>query len=142
MAILIALAILAAVVISVLSYYRFARSRTNAIDSIAVLPFQNVSNDPNVEYLSDGIAESLINSLTQLQQLKVIARATAFRFKGKDADPQEVGRQLSVHAVLMGRVRQTGDNLNVQVDLVDAQTGAQLWGEEYERKISDVVTSA
>jgi TolB-like protein/Tfp pilus assembly protein PilF len=138
-AIVVVLAIPAAVVISVLTYYRSAPIPSNAIESIAVLPFQNVTNDPNLEYLSDGIAESLINSLTQLQQLKVMARATAFRFKGKDIDPQQVGRQLNVHTVLMGRVRQTGDTLNVQVDLVDAQTGAQLWGEEYERKISEVV---
>lgn len=118
----------------------FAKSNTTQIDSIAVLPFQNTSGDPNVEYLSDGIAESLINSLTQLQQLRVIARSTAFRFKGKDIDPQAVGRDLNVRAVLTGRVRQIADRLNIQVDLVDVATGAQLWGEEYERKVSDIVT--
>lgn len=140
LAIVIVLAIPAAVIVSVLTYNRFSQTRSNAIESIVVLPFQNVSNDPNVEYLSDGIAESLINSLTELQQLKVIARATAFRFKGKDIDPQQVGRQLNVRAVLMGRVRQTRDSLSVQVDLVDATTGAQLWGKEYERKASDILS--
>jgi TolB-like protein len=110
-----------------------------AIDSVAVLPLVNASNDPNAEYLSDGIAEALINSLTELQQLKVIARSTAFRYKGKDVDPQAVGRELKVRAVLMGRVRQVGNALNVQMDLVDAQTGAQLWGKEYERKLSEVL---
>lgn len=94
----------------------------------------------NAEYLSDGIAESLINSLTQLQQLKVIARSTAFRFKGKDIDPEAVGRELNVRAVLMGSVRQMGDKLNIQVDLVDAATGAQLWGQEYERPVSDALS--
>src|SRR6266567_1015477 len=107
--------------------------------SIAVLPFENASGNPETEYLSDGISESMINSLTELQQLKVIARSTAFRYKGKPVDPQVVGRELKVRAVLMGLVRQTGERLNVQVDLVDAVTGAQLWGEEYERKLADVL---
>ena len=121
-------------------YFYFARSGSRAaIDSIAVLPLVNASNDPNTEYLSDGISEALINSLTELRQLKVIARSTAFRYKGREVDPQTVGHELNVRAVLMGRVRQMGDTLNIQVDLVDASTGAQLWGEEYERKISDVL---
>jgi len=113
---------------------------TKQIESIAVMPFQNASGSVDTEYLSDGISEALINSLTELQQLKVIARSTAFRYKGKEIDPQTVGRELSVGAVLMGRVRQVGDSLNVQVDLVDAATGAQLWGKEYERKASDVLS--
>jgi eukaryotic-like serine/threonine-protein kinase len=106
-------------------YFYFARA---AIDSIAVLPLVNTSGDPNTEYLSEGISEALINSLTELQQLRVIARTTAFRYKGKQIDPQAVGRELNVRAVLMGRVRQVGDALYVQVDLVDTSTGAQLWG--------------
>jgi TolB-like protein/Flp pilus assembly protein TadD len=122
--------------------YRYFSSGpgSGSIDSIAVLPFQNVGEDPNFEYLSDGIAESLINSLTQLQQLKVIARNTAFRYKGKDVDAEQVGRDLNVKAVLTGRVRQVGDKLNIQVDLVDAVSGAQLWGEEYERPASDALS--
>jgi TolB-like protein/Tfp pilus assembly protein PilF len=108
-------------------------------ESIAVLPFENAIHDADTEYLSDGIAEALINSLAELQQLKVIARSTAFRYKGKQVDPQGVGRELNVRTVLMGVVRQTGDKLNVQVDLVDATTGAQLWGHEYERKLADVL---
>ncbi len=123
-----------------LFFYRYLSSETGQIDSIAVLPFQNVSGDPNFEYLSDGIAESLINSLTQIQQLKVIARNTAFRYKGKDVDAEQVGRDLSVRAVLTGRVRQVGDRLNIQVDLVDAATGAQLWGEEYDRPAADALS--
>ena len=107
--------------------------------SIAVLPFENAIHDADTEYLSDGIAEALINSLTELRQLKVIARSTAFRYKGKQIDPQGVGRELNVGTVLMGVVRQAGDKLNVQVDLVDATTGAQLWGQEYERKLADVL---
>ena len=107
--------------------------------SIAVLPFDNATRNADTEYLSDGIAEALINSLTELQQLKVIARSTAFRYKGKQIDPQGVGRELNVRTVLMGVVRLGGDRLNVQVDLVDAVTGSQLWGQEYERKLADVV---
>jgi serine/threonine-protein kinase len=120
-------------------FFYFARGG-KAIDSIAVLPLVNASADPNTDYLSDGISETLINSLTQLQQLRVVARSTAFRYKGKEVDPQAVGRDLNVRAVLMGRVRQAGDSLNIQVDLIDAATGAQLWGQEYDRKISDLVT--
>ena len=107
--------------------------------SIAVLPFENVIHDADTEYLSDGIAEALINSLTELQQLKVIARSTAFQVRGKQIDPQTVGRELKVQTVLMGVVRQVGDRLNVQVDLVDATTGSQLWGQEYERELADVI---
>ena len=118
----------------------YARKAEPATDSIAVLPFVNVSGDQNLEYLSDGISETLINSLTQLQRLHVVARSSAFRYKGKEVDPQTVGRELNVRTVLMGRVRQNGDNVNVQVDLVDATTGAQLWGEEYERKLADVLS--
>jgi TolB-like protein/Tfp pilus assembly protein PilF len=110
------------------------------INSIAVMPFVNESGSADTEYLSDGISEALINSLTELRQLKVIARSTAFRFKGKDLDAQQIGRELNVMAVLTGRVRVIGDQLNVQVDLVDASTGAQLWGEEYERKMADIVS--
>ncbi len=118
----------------------YGRRATTSLDSIAVLPFVNASGDPNMEYLSDGISETLINSLTRLQRLHVVARATAFRYKGKETDPQTVGRELNVRTVLMGRVRQKGDILNVQVDLVDASTGAQLWGEEFERQATDVLS--
>ena len=136
--------VFAALVISLagIVYVRFFRSKGAATNrnSIVVLPLVNANNDSNIEYLSDGISEALINSLTELRQLKVIARSTAFRYKGKDVDPQQVGRELNVDTVLMGRVKQLGDNLDVQVDLVDANTGAQVWGKEYERKVSDVLS--
>ncbi len=123
-----------------LTYFIYFVVPARKIDSIAVLPFTNASGDPNTEYLSDGISEALINSLTELPGLRVIARSTAFHYKGKEVNPQAVGRELNVRAVLMGRVRQLGDTLNIQVDLVDATTGAQLWGQEYERKASDVLS--
>jgi len=107
--------------------------------SIAVLPFENPSKDPNAEYLSEGISEALINSLTDLQRLRVIARSTVFQYKDKEVDPRQVGRELNVATVLTGRVRQAQDGLSIQVDLVDAVTGAELWGEEYHRKISDLI---
>ena len=135
--------VLAVVILSVLvvsTYLYLSGKNKPVIDSVAVLPFQNASGDPNAEYLSDGISEALINSLAELQQLRVIARSTTFRYKGKDVDPQQIGRELNVRSVLTGRVRQLGDNLEVQVDLVDATTGAQLWGQQYERKASDVLS--
>src|SRR5437762_7668127 len=113
-------------------------TRANS-QSIAVLPFENASNDPNTEYLSEGISEALINSLTELQQLRVIARSTAFQYKGKDVDPRRIGHELQVAVVLTGKVRQMQNALSVQVDLVDASTGAQLWGSVYDRKIADLV---
>ena len=122
-----------------LSAYLHARNSEVAIESIAVLPFVNAGGDANIEYLSDGISETLINSLSRVQQLRVVARSTAFRYKGKEIDRHVIGRDLNVRAVLMGRVRQTGDTLNIQVDLVNTSTGAQLWGEEYNRKVSDVL---
>src|SRR6266516_405207 len=107
--------------------------------SIAVLPFENASSEPNTEYLSEGISEALINSLSELQQLRVIARTMAFRYKQKDVDPRQVGRELGVAAVLTGKVRQMQDALNVQVDLVDTVTGAEIWGAGYDRKITDLL---
>jgi len=120
-------------------WHRNVTTATSLHKSIAVLPFENASKDPNAEYLSEGISEALINSLTELQRLRVVARSTAFQYKGKDVDPRRVGRELQVASVLTGRVRQSQDVLSIQVDLVDAVTGAQLWGEEYVRKISDVI---
>lgn len=140
-ALMLSVAAIAAIAIAASAYFYLSRGKNTATkNSIAVLPLVNASNDPNTEYLSDGISETLINSLTELQQLRVIARSTAFRYRGKDIDPQQVGRELNVQTVLMGRVRQLGDTLNIQVDLVDTTTGAQLWGAEYERKLSDVLS--
>jgi serine/threonine protein kinase/Tfp pilus assembly protein PilF len=123
-----------------LGLYVYATRDRRPIDSLAVLPFQNDTGDPNTDYLSDGISEALINSLTELHQLRVIARTTTFRYKGKDIDPLQIGRDLNVRSVLTGSVRQTGDNLVIQVDLVDAATGRELWGHGYERKASDLLS--
>ena len=108
------------------------------IRSIAVLPFTNVSNNPDTEYLSDGISESLINSLSQLPGVKVIARTSSFKYKGKEVDPQEVARALGVDAILTGRVLQRGDDLLIRVELVNPDK-TQAWGEQYNRKATDVL---
>jgi eukaryotic-like serine/threonine-protein kinase len=110
-----------------------------AITSIAVLPFVNASNNPDAEYLSDGISESLINSLSQLPQLKVIARSSSFKFKGKSAEPSEVAKALGVRAIVSGRVIQLGDQLQISAELVDASDGTQVWGDQYNRKATDLL---
>src|ERR1051325_3169619 len=115
------------------------RKRGSSIDSIAVLPFRNVTNDPNAEYLSDGITEGIINKLSQLPKLKVMARSTAFRYKNRDADAQAVGRELRVRPVLSGRLQQLGERLLISVELVDSLDGSQLWGETYNRELADLV---
>ena len=112
--------------------------RGKAVDSLAILPFANVSADPDTEYLSDGITESLINSLSQIPKLRVMARSTVFRYKGQDADPQTVGCELNVRAVLTGRVVQRGDSLVIGTELVDVADGSQLWGEQYSGKLRDI----
>ena len=132
------LATLLAAVAGIAYFYYSGRSDKAAISSVAVLPFANASGDPNAEYLSDGITESLINSLSRLPQLKVIARSSVFQYKGKEADPQVVGRELGVQAVLSGRVVQRGDMLSISVELVDARDKRHLWGERYSRKSSDL----
>jgi serine/threonine-protein kinase len=109
------------------------------ISSIAVLPFTNSSGDQNTEYLSDGITESIINTFSQLPTLRVMARATVFRYKGKDVDPRQVGRDLGVDAIVTGRVMQQGDMLAIQADLVRVSDGSQLWGERFDRKLADVL---
>src|ERR1700752_2205960 len=119
------------------SYFLYFRKQGSAIDSIAVLPFINESNDPNTEYLSDGITESVISNLSHLSQLKVMARSTVFHFKAKDIDPRAVGRQLGVQAVMTGRLLQRGDQLIVRTELVNVSDGTELWGTEYDRKLSD-----
>jgi serine/threonine protein kinase/tetratricopeptide (TPR) repeat protein len=110
------------------------------IESIAVLPFTNVSNDPKTEYLSDGITESLIDSLSQLPNLTVMSRNTVFRYKGQITDPQKMGRDLHVQAILTGRLVQTGDELMISVNLEDVQNSRQIWGEQYNRKLSNLVS--
>ena len=113
-------------------------SNVTTIDSIAVLPFENVTHDQKIDYLSDGVTESLINSLSQLPHIKVIARSSVFRYKNQTPDLREVARLLNVQAVLTGRVLVQGDTLGVSVELTDTQNNTQLWGQRYTRKAADI----
>ncbi len=117
---------------------RKRRTSRKAVDSLAVLPLVNASGDPNMEYLSDGITESIINSVSQIPKLRVMARSTVFRYKGREMDPQKIGEDLNVRAVLTGRMVQRGETLNIQTELVDVLDGSQLWGEQYIRKTQDI----
>jgi eukaryotic-like serine/threonine-protein kinase len=114
------------------------RRTKKTVSSLAVLPFANMSADPDAEYLSDGIVESIINSLSQLPKVRVMARSTVFRYKGQDVDPQKAGRELNVDAILTGRVIQRGETLIIKTEMVDVADGSQLWGEQYNRKLSDI----
>ena len=128
------------IIVSYFAYSRYVAGRSKAgITSIAVLPFANKTGDPNAEYLSDGISESLINSLSQLPDVKVIARSSAFKYKGKETDLKEVAKALGVEAILTGRVTQRGENLSISVELVNASDKTQMWGEQYDRKMSDLL---
>src|SRR5436190_4882425 len=130
-----------AISVSVFFLGRYTSSKQSAelpAKSIAVLPFDNQNRDPNTDYLSDGIPESIINSLSQLPQLRVMARSTVFSYKGKDVDPRKVGNDLGVRAVLMGRLIQQGDNLTIRTELVNVADGTEIWGQQYNRKLADV----
>jgi eukaryotic-like serine/threonine-protein kinase len=116
-----------------------SRSGQQEISSVAVLPFVNASNDPNSEYLSDGLTESLINNLSQIPNLAVMSRSSVFHYKGRDVDPQVVAHDLKVEGVIMGRIAQRGDRLIISAELIDARTNHNLWGDQYDRKLSDVL---
>jgi serine/threonine-protein kinase len=124
------------------SFIAFRANRTPAetysgINSLAVLPFTN--SDPNSEYLSDGITESLIDSLSRMPNLKVKSSSTVFHYKGRTTDPKKLGRELGVHALLSGTVSQVGDDISVSVELIDVRDDSHIWGERYSRKVSEVV---
>jgi serine/threonine protein kinase/TolB-like protein/Tfp pilus assembly protein PilF len=133
-----ALVALAAMAIAAWYFLLSARSGEVALNSVAVLRFANGSSDQNLDYLSDGLGESLIDRLSQLPQLKVIARGSSFKYRGQEVDPQEVAQALGVRAIVIGRVMQRGDSLTVRAELVDARTKIQMWGETYQRKAADI----
>ena len=134
------------VVISGAGYWFFkyrgsASGGNEAINSIAVLPFQNKSDDADTDYLSDGLAESLIFRLSQIPGLKVSPTSSVMRYKGKDTDVAKTANELGVDAVMTGRLVKRGDNLNITVELVDIRNNKSLWGEQYERKMSDLLAT-
>lgn len=136
---LIAVLVLSAVAVGLFFYSR-GRTDAIAIKSIAVMPFVNESGNADVEYLSDGMTETLISSLSQIPNLSVKARSSVFFYKGKETTPKKIGEELGVQAVLLGRVAQRGDDLRLSLELVNTQTQDVLWSETYNRKQSDLVT--
>ncbi len=119
-------------------YWAVAARGVPAIESLAVMPFANASGDPNAEYLSDGITDTLINSLSQLPKLKVMSHNSVFRYKGRDTDAEAVGKQLGVRAVLVGNIVKHDGALSISVELVDVRDNSHLWGERYSRSVSDL----
>jgi len=134
-----AAAVLTVVLLAGAGYVFFARRAAGKIDSIAVLPFVNVTADPSSEYLSDGLTEDLISSLSQLPDLAVRPRSSVVRYKGKDPDAQAVAKDLNVAALVTGRVTAHGDSLVIAVELTDARNNRNLWSQHYDRKLSDVL---
>ena len=139
-----ALALLLLVTLTAIAYFYFRSSDKSIggrpeISSIAILPFVNVNANADTEYLSDGIADSLINSLSQTSKLRVIARSSVFSYKGKEVDPQTIARELNVEGIVTGRITQRGDNLSISVELTDARDKSHVWGEQYNRPVSDLL---
>jgi TolB-like protein/tetratricopeptide (TPR) repeat protein len=126
--------------LAIAGYFYFSRKNNRTIQSIAVMPFVNESGNADVEYLSDGMTETLISSLSQLPNLNVKARSSVFRYKGKEINPQTIGKELNVQAILNGRVSQRGDQLTLSLELVDAATENVIWSQQYVRKPTDLVT--
>jgi serine/threonine-protein kinase len=120
--------------------YYFTHQAPRAIDSVAVLPLANATANSEMDYLADGITEGVINHLSRLPQLRVMARSTVFRFRQAQQDPIKIGRELKVGAVIMGRLSQHGDTVNVETEMVDVSNGSQIWGEQYRRKASEIAT--
>jgi serine/threonine protein kinase/tetratricopeptide (TPR) repeat protein len=132
---IVVLVLIAAVALGTRFYFK-----RNTVDSIAVLPFTNTSGNPDAEYLCDGITEGLINSLSQLPDLRVMSRNAVFRYKGKTTDAQSIGRDLKVGAVLMGTMVQRGGQVHLETELVNSSNGTEVWGTQYDRRLSDLST--
>src|SRR5262249_19517178 len=119
-------------------WFYFARTQAQ-IDSVVVLPFVNTSRDPSMDYLSDGISDTLIDSLSQRRNIRVVSRQSAFRYRGKEVEPETLARDLKVRGVISGRVSQRGDDLVIDAELVDARDDRQIWGKQYKGKLADTV---
>src|SRR6185437_16060256 len=125
--------------VTVIGAYFYVAKKPSAVHSIAVLPFNNAGNNPDMEYLSDGLSESLTNNLSPVPGLTVISRYSSFRYKGQQADPQEVGKNLGVDAIVTGSVNKVGDNYLISVELVSASDRRHIWGNQYNRKAADLL---
>ena len=120
-------------------YFGYRSFKSEQLNSIAVLPFQNASGDPSLDYLSDGVSESVIDRLSQLGQLKVIARSSSFRYRDSNPDLKEIANALGVQTIVTGRIARRGDNYLIRVDLTDVSQNKQLWGDNFNRQVSDVL---
>src|SRR5205807_6709344 len=127
-----------AVVLALALLFSGQKIKEASNDSVAVLPFVNATGDPNAEYLSEGITEDLVSTLSQIPNLKVVSLASAYRYKGKSIDPPTVARELGVHTILTGRMLQRGDNLSVSAEFVDAEHDRVMWSKQYQWKVADV----
>ena len=134
-----AVVMLLVIVAAVSGYFLISKRPRLPIQSIAVMPFINESGNADVDYLSDGMTDTLISQLSQLTNLSVKARSSVFRYKGKETNPQTVGKELNVQAILNGRFAQRGDQLSLTLELVDAQTENVIWSEQYNRPQADLV---
>ncbi|HEV8593516.1 MAG TPA: serine/threonine-protein kinase, partial [Pyrinomonadaceae bacterium] len=137
---LLGLAVIAAVAVG-LGFYWHAANTEKAVGSVAVLPFENKNGDVDSEYLSDGLADTLIYRLSQLPNLKVTPRSLVYRYKGKETDPSAIGKELNVDAIMSGRILQRGDQLSISVELVDVRYNKLIWGEQYDRKLSELLAT-
>src|ERR1051326_6795010 len=137
---LIVTAVVAAAGAVVVNSYRSRNRNVSSIQSIAVMPFVNESGNADVEYLSDGMTETLIRSLSNLPNLNVKARSTVFRYKGQSTNSKTIGRELNVRAILNGRVIERGEQLSLSLELINAQTENVIWTDQYDRRSSDLVS--
>ena len=136
---LLAASLLFAVVLGLALYFG-GKVKEASVDSVAVLPFVNATGNPDAEYLSEGITQGLINTLSQLPKLRVVSLMSAYRYKGKAIDPPSVARDLGVHTILTGRMVQQGDTISISAELIDAEHDRQIWGKQYQRKLTDVTS--
>ena len=134
-------AVVVILVVGFFGYRYLSGADSTRINSIAVMPFENRNSDADTDYLSDGLAESVIFRLTQIPDLRVSPTSSVMRYKGKETDVAKIASELGVDAVMTGRLTKRGDNLNITVELVDARTNKSLWGEQYERKLSELLTT-
>jgi len=136
----IALIVLPSLIIAaaIIGYFKYAAPRSAIINSIAVMPFTNASGDPNMEYLSDGIGDSISNSLSQLTGLRVMSRNSVYRFKGRETEVGTLSRELNVEAVLTGRLALSGNDLLISIELINGADNRLIWGQRYNRKLTDL----
>ncbi len=127
-------------VAAIIAGYFTLQRQDERLDSLAVMPFVNATTDPGLEYLSDGITESVISHLSKLSNLRVMSRNSVFRYKGKEIDPQEVGKTLGVRAILTGRMSQRPDGFSVSLELINTKDNRQIWGDQYLRNLADIST--